>query len=215
MPTKTPRTRGKDNRPATHVCGPLNHPLRVRILEVANLRPVSPVGFIEEGLLPEGFSFPTKAKALSGVSYHFRVLEKAKCIGVIETHQRRGATEHVYSGTADINFTTEEFAQLPLYQREMFSITSLRGLVARADSSMHEGVFDSRLRHMVWFPLELDEQAWSELAELLDEEFGKVQQIAADSKVRLTRSGGEPISATYAALAFPSPEPPIEDEGQT
>src|SRR6266487_1479331 len=85
-------------------CAPLNHPLRVRILEVANTGDISPIQFVNEQLEPPGISFKNPQHALSHVSYHFRALEKAGCIEVIDTIQRRGATEHVYRGTVTVYF---------------------------------------------------------------------------------------------------------------
>lgn len=99
------------------MCAPLGHPLRVRILQVANERDISPSGFVDEGLQPKGISFESRSHGLSHVSYHFRELEKAGCIEVVQTMQRRGATEHIYRGCARVEFTTEEFSQLPKQHR--------------------------------------------------------------------------------------------------
>jgi hypothetical protein len=190
-------------------CGPLKHPMRVRILEIANTREISPATFVDEGLEPAGFWFPSRPAALSDVAYHFRVLEQAGCIEVVRTRQRRGAIEHIYRGTAAVEFTSEEFAGLSAEQRELFSRTSLQALIARADSAMRTGTFDRRTdRHLVWTAIELDERGWDEFAETLDGCFEEVKRIHADSKDRLAGSGEEVITATYGMLGFPSPTPP-------
>jgi hypothetical protein len=185
--------------------------MRVRILEIANTREISPVTFVDEGLQPEGFGFSSRPAALSDVAYHFRILEKAGCIEVIRTVQRRGATEHIYRGIAEFEFTSEEFAELPQGQRELFSRVSLQALIARADSSIRTGFFDSRTnRHLVWAPVELDERGWEEYTDALDACLAEVRRIHADSKDRLAASGDETITATYGMLGFPSPPlPPI------
>jgi len=52
-------------------------------------------------LIAEGVASP-KAIAdelgldVRGVAYHVRVLRKLGCIELVETHQRRGAIEHIY-----------------------------------------------------------------------------------------------------------------------
>jgi len=196
-------------------CGPLGHPMRIRILEIANTREISPVTFVDEGLHPEGFGFSSRPAALSDVAYHFRVLEKAGCIEVVRTVQRRGSTEHIYRGVAVFEFTSEEFAELPKERRELYSRVSLQALIARAESSIRTGRFDSRSnRFLVWEPIELDERGWEEYVEALDDCLATLRRIRSDSKVRLVGSGDEVITATLGMLAFPSPPlPPIPGAG--
>jgi len=64
------------------------HPLRVQILVVLNERTSSP------NLLSKELG-----KSLNVVAYHVRVLEKYKCVELVDTKQRRGATEHFYKAT--------------------------------------------------------------------------------------------------------------------
>lgn len=52
-------------------------------------------------LIAEGVASPNAIAAeldldVRGVAYHVRVLRELDCIELIETHQRRGAIEHVY-----------------------------------------------------------------------------------------------------------------------
>jgi hypothetical protein len=181
----------------------------VRILEVANTRDISPVAFVDEQLEPNGVAFKSRQHALSHVSYHFRELEKAGCIEVVRTVQRRGATEHIYRGIATVRFTSEEFAEMPIGQRRVFSRTSFQGLIARTDGAMRAGTFDARTdRHLVWMPMELDERAWDEYTAELDACFAKVQRIHEDARDRLAASGDQVIPATYGMLGFESPPPP-------
>jgi hypothetical protein len=191
-------------------CAPLRHPLRVRILEVANTREISPVAFVDEQLQPEGMRFKSRPHALSHVSYHFRELESAGCIEVVRTVQRRGAIEHIYRGTIGVVFTTEEFAELPLQQRRILSRTAFQGLIARGDGAMRAGTFDARTdRHLVWMPMELDERAWTEFTTVLDSCFAEVQRIHNDARNRLAGSGDRVIPATYGMFGFESPPPPL------
>ena len=85
--TTQPRIEEDPDGPGVGMAKVLAHPLRFKILIAMNtpFRRLSPSGFSEETDEP-----------LSNASYHFRVLDRAGCIKVVETYQRRGATEHVY-----------------------------------------------------------------------------------------------------------------------
>jgi hypothetical protein len=180
--------------------------MRTRILEVVNEHPMSPVQFINAGFAP---GFENKQQALSFVSYHFRALEKAGCIKIVDLIQRRGATEHVYGGCSRVYFTDEEFEQMPLEQRTQFSRTSFRGLVARTDGAMRTGTFDARTdRHLTWRAMELDERGWKEITDRLAACFGDCEQIREDAEDRLANSGDKVVPTTMAMLAFESPPRP-------
>jgi hypothetical protein len=210
--TKTPTRRKSklmDDDMAPMTCGPLGHPLRVRILEITNERDISPSMFVDEGLEPKGITFTSRAHGISHTSYHFRELEKAGCVEVVQTFKRRGAIESIYRGCNSVEFTTEEFAKLPKKQRRMLSRTAMQALVARVDGAMMADTFDSRVdRFMVMMPLELDRRGWGEFINLLDHCFAEVKRINDDADDRLAGSGGEVIPTTYGMLGFPSPEPP-------
>jgi hypothetical protein len=164
---------------------------------------------VDEGLEPKGINFTSRAHGLSHVSYHLRELVKVGCVEVIETFQRRGATEHVYRGTARVEFTTEEFGKISQEDRRVLSRVGVRALLARVDGAMSEDTFDSRSdRFLVMMPLELDGQGWDEFIGLLDGCYSKVKQINAESRDRLSASGEEAMPATYGMLGFPSPPPP-------
>ena len=193
-------------QPANTTCSPLGHPMRTRILEVVNEHPMSPVQFINAGFAP---GFETKQQALSFVSYHFRALEKAGCIEIVDFIQRRGATEHVYGGCSRVYFTDEEFEQMPLLQRTQLSRTSFQGLVARTDGAMTTGTFDARTdRHLTWRAMELDERGWKEMTDRLAACFDDCEQIREDAEDRLANSGDKVVPTTMAMLAFESPPRP-------
>lgn len=200
--------RKKQNRDTSDTtCSPLGHPLRVRILEVVNEHPMSPVQFVNEGLAP---NYKTKQHALSQVSYHFRALEKAGCIELAEINQRRGASEHVYRGRSRVLFTDEEFEQMSPEERKQLSRTSMQGLLARTDGAISSGTFDARSdRHLSWVAMELDERGWKELMTALGGCYGEIERIRQDARDRLAGSGGEVIPTTAALLGFESPPRPM------
>lgn len=181
--------------------------MRVRILEIVNEHPMSPVQFVNEGLAP---GFRNKQHALSQVSYHFRVLEKAGCIEVAEINQRRGASEHVYRGRSRVLFTDEEFEQMSIEERKQLSRTSIRGLMARTDGAISSGTFDTRPdRHLSWIAMELDERGWKELMMALAGCYGEIERIRKDAQDRLAGSGDEVIPVTAALMGFQSPPRPL------
>jgi hypothetical protein len=199
-------TKKQEKESTASICDPLAHPMRVRILEVVNEHPMSPVQFINAGYAP---GFETKQKALSFVSYHFRALEKAGCLEVAETVPRRGATEHIYRGRTRVFFTDEEFERMPLGERSQLSRTSFQGLVARTDGAMAAGTFDARTdRHLTWRAMELDPRGWSEMTAAMAACFYELERIRQDAAERLAGSGESAIPTTFAMLAYESPSRP-------
>lgn len=196
-------------------CSPLKHPLRVRILEVVNEEDKSPIQFVNEGLVPPEAGYKSAKHALSHVAYHFRELLEAGCVEVVDTHQRRGATEHVYRGTARAYFTDEEFARLTLDERRALSRVSFQGLIARFDGALRADTIDTRPdRHLTWIAMEVDEEGWSEMMTCLADCFGQVEQIRHDATKRLEESGEIPVPMTYGMVGFESPPSPRSALGQ-
>lgn len=185
----------------------LSHPTRVRILEVVNEQDMSPIQFLNSGLCPDIPGDQNFQALLAHVSYHFRALKKFGCVKVVRTAQRRGATEHVYRGAARAFFTDAEWARLDHGMRQRISRTMLQGLIARAESAMIAGTFDSRAdRHLSWIPAKrLDEIGWSELATMLGVVLEDVEEIRRHAEERLEESGEEGFSATVGLLLFESP----------
>jgi DNA-binding transcriptional ArsR family regulator len=195
-------------------CAVLKNPIRVRILEVLDERDMSPVQFVREGLLPHLGGFKTTQNALSHVAYHFRVLEKASCIEVVGRHQRRGATENVFRGIARAEHSDEEFADLSFDERRQISRTTFQSLVARAESAIMSGTFDSRPdRHLSWVALELDEEGWEQLRALQAETLARTEAIKAEAAERIAETGSESFRATCGALAFESSPAPGAKRG--
>ena len=178
----------------------LRHPLRVRILEVANSRDISPVQFLREGLAPPG------EYGLSHISHHFSELEKGGCLRVAQLIPRRGSVEHVYRGLARAFFTDEDWDRMEPAERRKVTRTMLQGLMARADSAITADTFDQRTdRHLSWIAMPLDEQGWEALTDLQAETLSRAEEIRVEAGERLAAEGGESFPATFGALAFESP----------
>jgi DNA-binding transcriptional ArsR family regulator len=198
----------KEGKRTGTICEVLQHPLRVRILEVLDEGPRSPSQFVQEGLFPADF-FRNYQQALSLASYHFRALEEEGCVEVIESIPRRGAVEHVYRGKSRIYLTDEEFDEMAPAQRAQLSQISAQSLIARIDTALQTKRFDTRTdRHFTWSQMQLDERGWQEAMTALAGCFGEIEQIRHDAADRLAASGEEAITTTVAMLGFESPPPP-------
>jgi DNA-binding transcriptional ArsR family regulator len=179
----------------------LAHPLRVRILEVINERPISPAAFTRE----------LDGPALSQVSYHFRVLEKHGCIECIEEVKRRGSMEHIYRGTRRALFGDADWAKLPKSIQGGVSATMLNGLLARAVRGVETGSFDARPdRHISWISTSLDQQGWDSFVALLASMLDQVMKLQTEAAERLAESGETAIPVTFGALGFESPKEPAK-----
>lgn len=206
--TKKAKGAEKKRGGAAAVCSVLTHPLQVRILEILNEGDKSPSQFVQEGLVPVDL-YETYEQALSLAAYHFRVLLKAECVEIVDTIPRRGATEHVYRGTARVYFTDAEFAEMSIEERRRISRISFQGLIARTDSALQADTFDARTdRHLTWMPFQVDERGWRDMMKSMARCFGEVEQIRHDAEDRLAASGDGAITVTFAQLGFESPPPP-------
>jgi hypothetical protein len=186
----------------------LSHPLRVRMLEIANDQDVSAVSFVRGGYASALLDHLEEGIAVSQVAYHFRKLLRAGCVEVVEHHVRRGAVENVYRGVARARFTPEEWKALDRDRREEISGVVLQGLMARAESAVLEGTFDARDdRWLAWVQMALDEQGWDELCELCEQMMDDVERVRETAEERLGRVG-EPVQTTpvtWGMLSFESP----------
>lgn len=186
----------------------LSHPLRVRILEIANEFDVSAVSFVRGGYAKGLLDHLEEGVAVSQVAYHFRKLLKAGCVEVVEHHVRRGAVENVYRGVARGVLDTAEWKTVdPARRREITSVT-LQALMARAESAVLEGTFDARDdRWLVWIQMALDEQGWDELCGLCKRMMDDVERVRETAEERLGRAV-EPVPTTpftWGILSFESP----------
>lgn len=186
----------------------LSHPLRVRMLEIANELDVSAVSFVREGYASPLLDHLDEGIAVSQVAYHFRKLLRGGCVEVVEHHVRRGAVENVYRGAARAWFDAEDWESLDRERREEISGVILQGLMARAESAVLEGTFDAREdRWLAWVQMALDEQGWDELGELCKKMLEDVERVRETAEERLGRAG-EPVRTTpvtWGMLSFESP----------
>jgi hypothetical protein len=206
----TKQQHSKNDAPPT-LCSPLGHPVRARILDVLSEEPMSPVRFLDEGLSP--IEFDKRERGLSYVAYHFRELEKAGCIELIERNPVRGATEHVYRSIQRAYFSDEEFESLPFAKRQALSKSSFQALIAKTDRAIQSGSFDNHSdRTMVWTSCGVDQQGWEEMKDILGDAFYRAEKAREEAahRVRDQRAADpeadpETMPFTFAILGFESP----------
>jgi DNA-binding transcriptional ArsR family regulator len=170
----------------------LSHPVRANALTILNQRVASPKEIAVE-----------LREEVGKVSYHVKELRNLGCVELVDTAQRRGATEHYYRGVAQAYLNDSFWATLSTAVRNGISVTGLKVLVEAAREAVEAGTFDARTdRHLSCLTLNLDEEGWSEANVLLNETLDRLVEIGARSE---SRDAPNRVCATYGLLGFESP----------
>jgi DNA-binding transcriptional ArsR family regulator len=169
----------------------LSHPLRQRVLRVLNERVASPAEIAEQ-----------LGERLGNVSYHVRVLRDAECVELVRTAPVRGALEHFYRATARPFLDSDQWARLPLSTRRGLFGQTLSQIWRDVDAAGGSGGFDRDETHVSWTTLELDEQGWKEVDELLVGALNDVGEIQAESLARLAELPEEERRALRTELVL-------------
>jgi hypothetical protein len=196
-----PKTKKKENVEQI-VAKAFAHPLRVQILIILNERVASP------NLLSQELD-----QSLNLVAYHVRVLEKYDCIELVDTKQRRGATEHFYRATRRQFLTDSEWARMPESLRPGISGAMLKSVFEDVNDAAQSGTLEELDdRHLSRTPMVVDKQGWKDVAELLADTLDRVLEIQAESSGRLASSGEEGTLSKVAIMHFKSPAPKEDSE---
>jgi DNA-binding transcriptional ArsR family regulator len=168
----------------------LAHPLRMRILQLLAVRgEASPVEMASEF----GVSIGT-------LSYHARLLRDAGWIELVRTVPRRGAVEHFYRAVVRPFVDDAQWERLPLGVRRRLAATTVGQILRGAADAATAGGFDHTHAHVDRFQLELDDEAWQELSELLVTTLESAQKIQERSNAR--RTSRAPGAAPPSVLAI-------------
>jgi DNA-binding transcriptional ArsR family regulator len=198
-----PKTKKKDGVEQI-VAKAFAHPLRVQILIILNERVASP------NMLSQDLD-----QSLNLVAYHVRVLEKYDCIELVDTKQRRGATEHFYRATRRQFLTDSEWSRMPSVLRPGLSGAMLKSVFDDVEEAVTKGTFDELDdRHLSRVPMVVDKQAWGDVVDLLANTLDRVLEIQAEASQRLAESGEEGMLTKVEMLHFKSPQPEDEAEGE-
>jgi len=172
----------------------LAHPLRVQILEVLTDRVASPNLIAEE--LDTG---------LSHVAYHTRALDRFGCLELVETAQRRGATEHYYKAKPHAFIGDQAWRKVPRSVRSAVTGASLQTFMDKAVTALEAGTIDDREdTTFSWMPVHLDDEGWSEVTGILAKATERILAAQAAADRRAAESGEDlrKISAVVALANF-------------
>jgi len=170
----------------------LSHPLRVQILEVLTERIASP-NWLSERL----------DASLSHVAYHTRTLNKCGCLSLIDTAQKRGATEHFYKAPPGSFVSSRIWRRVPQAILGGISGATLQSFMDRAVAALEAGTIDARDDTVLtWMPLQLDQRGWREVVAIMEKTTTQVLEAQQRSDQRVNEADGpaETIS-TIAGLA--------------
>ncbi|MDQ2631372.1 MAG: hypothetical protein M3Y75_10460 [Actinomycetota bacterium] len=171
----------------------LAHPLRVKILEILSDQVASPnhlAGQLETGL--------------SDVAYHTRALDRYGCLELVDTAQRRGATEHFYKATPEAFVGGPHWRRVPRAVRGGVSAATLQTFQDKAIAALEAGTLDGRDETIFrWMPLFVDQQGWEEVVKIMEEATNQVLAAHLRSQDRLSENGGQgAISTVVGQAAF-------------
>jgi DNA-binding transcriptional ArsR family regulator len=167
----------------------LAHPLRIQILEVLTERIASP-NWLSERLDAN----------LSHVAYHTRTLEKCGCLDLVDTAQKRGATEHFYKAPAGSFVGNRRWRRVPRSILGGISGATLQTFMDKAVAALEAGTIDGRDDTVLtWMPLLLDRTGWNEVVAIMEEATDRI--LAAQGRSSRRLAGGEESPEAISAIA--------------
>jgi DNA-binding transcriptional ArsR family regulator len=161
------------------------HPLRQQILHALNTGVASPAQLADQ-----------LGERLNNVSYHVKILEKYGAVELVSTAPVRGALEHFYRATARPFIDDDHWAQIPLATRRALFDHILQQIWDHVSDASQDGGFDDERTHISWTTLELDDQAYEELAGELGSLLTRAMELESEAKVRMAASAEEPVHRT-------------------
>jgi DNA-binding transcriptional ArsR family regulator len=169
----------------------LGHPLRQRILHLLTHRVASPSELAAELEEP-----------LGNVSYHVKILAEYDAIELVRTEPVRGALEHFYRATMRSYFDDEDWAKLPVSVRRALTGDTLQDIWNEVASAADQQSLDDPTTHVSRTHLELDEQAYQELNDLLVSLLDRALELHAEAAPRIAELPPEKRETHRTALAL-------------
>ncbi|HEX2128816.1 MAG TPA: helix-turn-helix domain-containing protein [Solirubrobacterales bacterium] len=170
----------------TRMMKALSHPLRWRILEALMSGPASPSVIAAE-----------LGEPLGNVSYHVKILLQYDAIELVETRPVRGALEHVYRAIERPFLNDAQWAKLPLAVRRDNFNNTLNGAWEHLVEAAKSGGLDAETTHISWTKLDLDQQAYDELTEILSDTLHRALELHAESAGRAVEGADGDDSKTH------------------
>lgn len=200
-----PKTKKKKEGVEQIVAKAFAHPLRVQILIILNEKVASP------NLLAQQLD-----QSLNLVAYHVRVLEKYDCIELVDTKQRRGATEHFYRATRRQLLSDDEWSRMPESLRPGMAGAMLKSVFEDIEAAAKSGTLEEvEDIHLSRTPMVVDKQGWSDVSTLLKGTLDRLLEIQTEASERIATGGEEGILSKVHLLHFKSPASGDETSEQT
>ncbi len=187
----------------TRIAAAISHPVRFRILSAMH----SP----ERMLSPNDFSTET-GHPLGNTAYHFRMLEKAGCIELADTRQRRGATEHIFRPVRRAMLWTREWGSLPPIVRQAIAASAFGDFVKDAGSAIDAGAFDgddgNDDTNLAWGAFWSDEEGREELMRIWNDALAAALALEAQVAARLADDPERPrMLVSWGSAAYRTAPP--------
>jgi DNA-binding transcriptional ArsR family regulator len=139
------------------------------------------------------------------VNYHLRVLEKNKCIELIEEKPVRGSTAKVFAATIRVMVDHEDWERLSLKTRTGISIKAFGETHERVQQARDAKTIDRRLDRIIAnYKPRLDEQGWAETVEILRQAHDRFEDLEGESNTR-TPDPSRRSQFTFSLLGYESP----------
>ena len=191
-----PKTKNKKDGVEQIVAKAFAHPLRVQILIILNEKVASP------NMLAQQLD-----QSLNLVAYHVRVLEKYDCIELVDTKQRRGATEHFYRATRRQLLSDDEWSRMPASLRPGMAGAVLKSVFDDLEAASKAGTLDEvDDMHLSRTPMVLDREGWDEVSKTLKGALDRLLEIQAETSKRIAESGEAGTLAKVHLMHFKSPD---------
>jgi DNA-binding transcriptional ArsR family regulator len=187
----------RPNRIDQRLVRALGHPLRVKILEVVQLRKASPSELTELLQAP-----------LGNVAYHVRVLEKCGCIEQVATARRRGAVEHYFRARPRSYIGHQDWRKVPKSLRDSVTGASLGTFFDKAADALEAGTMvDREDTTLNWMPMAVDETGWAEVKAVFEAVTNRLEAIHELCRRRMEQNGEDSTALVVGMAAFePAPE---------
>jgi DNA-binding transcriptional ArsR family regulator len=169
----------------------LSHPLRIRILALLQERDASPVQLAEH-----------LDATLGTVAYHVRTLQRLGLVDEVATHQRRGATEHVFAVREHPRLSDLAWSQASPMAKHVFVSSLLSQAGDFASQSAARGGFDRADAHATRNALKLDEKGWTALAAASKKWLDDIKRIEAQAEKRMRRADETAFDVGVVILLF-------------
>lgn len=203
-----PKTKHKKDGVEQIVAKAFAHPLRVQILIILNEKVASP------NILAQQLD-----QSLNLVAYHVRVLEKYDCIELVDTKQRRGATEHFYRATRRQFLSDDEWSRMPASLRPGMAGAVLKSVFEDIEAASKAGTLEKVDDiHLSRTPMVLDGKGWEDVSSLLKGALERLLEIQAEASARIAAGEETGVPARVHLMHFKSPnagEAVTADEGES